>query len=251
MKRALLAAVVALAPTSGWAQLPPSPPIQSEPLPPPNMPPAMQVPPTQRSPGQPQPLQPSGGGLPRQMPPLPSGQAPVVPGQGRLSPPSAPMPATSQPPQAPGTPQPLPPSSPSPTAPSLPGQPPQQSGQPAAPGRASGQPAGLTPAPPAPAVDAWVPQGGAILQVLDKVNATTATLKVRVGQSATYGSLRIQVLACQIRPPHMPQDAAASLVIKDTNPDQPGFRGWMLQNEPFLSMLQSPSYDVRVEGCTP
>jgi hypothetical protein len=89
------------------------------------------------------------------------------------------------------------------------------------------------------------------LQVLDKVNATTTTLNVKVGQLATYGSLRIQVLACQIRPPDMPQDAAASLVINDTNPDQPGFQGWMLQNEPFLSMLQSPSYDVRIEGCTP
>ena len=90
-----------------------------------------------------------------------------------------------------------------------------------------------------------------MLQVLDKVNAASKTLTVKVGQSASYGSLRIQVQACVIRPPDQPQDAAAALTITDTNPDQPGFQGWMLKNEPFLSMLQSPSYDVRVEGCTP
>jgi hypothetical protein len=231
MKRALLAAVVALAPTTGWAQLlPPSPPIQSEPLPPPNMqaPSAPQV----------QPTQPPVGGAPGAMP-----QAVPAPDA-----PAAPVPGVVQPPQAPGTTESFPP----PGSPTLPGEPPPQSGQPAAPDQTQGppgQPAGAPPAPPPP--NAWVPQGGAIVQVLDKVNAANTTLHVKVGQSATYGSLHIQVLGCAIRPPNMPPDAAASLVIKDTTPDQPGFQGWMLQNEPFLSMLQSPSYDVRVEGCTP
>jgi hypothetical protein len=253
MKRALLAAAVALAPATGWAQSPPSPPIVSEPLPPPNA-----QGPTQPGADQPQSLQPSGRGPPGLSP----STVPTAPGQGGLIPPSAQAPGVMQPLPAPGTLQP----SQSPAVAS-PAEPAQQSGQPAGPARspsegppaapgqpgqapsAPGQAAGPVPAPPPPNV--WVPQGGAILQVLDKVNATTTTVNVKVGQSATYGSLRIEVLACQIRPPDMPQDAAASLVINDTNPDQPGFQGWMLQNEPFLSMLQSPSYDVRVEGCTP
>jgi len=238
MRRALLAAVVALMPTIGWAQLlPPSPPIQSEPLPPPNMP----SPSGQSGAGQAQPLQPPFGGAPGPMPP--AVQAPGAPGQGGFTSPSAPLPGVVQPPQVPGTAQPFP-------APSPPGEPPQQSAQPAAPGQAQGapeQPAGALPAPR----NAWVPQGGAIVQVLDKVNAASTTLHVGVGQSVAYRSLRIHVVACAIRPPTMPPDAAASLVIKDTTADQPGFQGWMLQNEPFLSMLQSPSYDVRVEGCTP
>jgi Uncharacterized protein conserved in bacteria (DUF2155) len=255
MKRAWLAAVVALAPAIAWAQEPQSPPIVSEPLPPPKG----QVPPTQPGPGQSQSVQPLGGG--RGSPGLtpPPVQAPPPPGQGGSVPPSPQAPSATQTMPAPGAFQP----SQSPPTATPPEQSPQQSGQPASPAGSPaglpatpgqspavpGPPAGPTPAPPPPNV--WVPQGGAILQVLDKVNATTTTLNVRVGQSATYGSLRIQVLACEIRPPDMPQDAAASLVINDTNPDQPGFQGWMLQNEPFLSMLQSPSYDVRVEGCTP
>jgi hypothetical protein len=261
MKRALLvAAVVALAPAIGWAQLlPPSPPIQSEPLPPPNM----QAPPAQPGAGPVAPLPPLGGGA-ATGPVPPTDQAPAAPPwQGGAIPPPAPVPGVLQPPQAPGTTQPFPPSSETPTAPSSPGVPqsgesPQPSGQPPAPDEqpapgqapsAPGQDAGAVPVPPPPNV--WVPQGGAIVQVLDKVNATIGTLRVKVGQSAAYGSLRIQVLACDIRPPDMPRDAAASLIITDTIPDQPGFKGWMLENEPFLSMLQSPSYDVRVEGCTP
>jgi hypothetical protein len=96
-----------------------------------------------------------------------------------------------------------------------------------------------------------VPQGGAVLQVLDKVNAQTTTLTVKDGQAGTYGSLTIAVQACVIRPPTLPQDAAAFLTITDSHPDQPGFKGWMLASDPSLAMLEHPLYDVRVIGCTP
>jgi hypothetical protein len=87
------------------------------------------------------------------------------------------------------------------------------------------------------------------LQVLDKVNAQNAVLTVKVGQSAQFGSLTIQVAACQIRPPDQPQDATAYLTITDSHTDAPGFRGWLLANHPSVSMLQHPIYDVRVVGC--
>jgi hypothetical protein len=90
-----------------------------------------------------------------------------------------------------------------------------------------------------------------MLQVLDKVNAQTTTLTVKVGQSATYGSLTIAVQACLVRPPDMSQDATAFLTITDSHPDQPGFKGWMLKSDPSLSMLEHPLYDVRVVGCAP
>jgi len=90
-----------------------------------------------------------------------------------------------------------------------------------------------------------------LLQVLDKINAQTTTLTVKVGQTATYGSLSIAVRACVVRPPDMPQDAAAFLTITNSHPDQPGFRGWMLRSDPSLSMLEHPLYDVRVTGCVP
>jgi hypothetical protein len=105
-------------------------------------------------------------------------------------------------------------------------------------------------APPAAAPPStWLPQATAMLQVLDKVNAENAVLTVKVGQSAQFGSLTIQVQACQIRPPDQPQDATAYLTITDSHKDAPGFRGWILANHPSASMLQHPIYDVRIVGC--
>jgi hypothetical protein len=95
----------------------------------------------------------------------------------------------------------------------------------------------------------WLPQNTAQLQVLDKVNAQNALLTVKVGQEAQFGSLNIQVQACNNHPPDQPQDSAAFLTITDSHADAPGFRGWMLANNPSLSMLQHPIYDVRVVGC--
>ena len=65
------------------------------------------------------------------------------------------------------------------------------------------------PAAPQPMQPSWLPQGSAQLQVLDKVNAQNAVLTVKVGQAAQFGSLTIQVQACNIRPPDQPQDSAA------------------------------------------
>jgi hypothetical protein len=85
--------------------------------------------------------------------------------------------------------------------------------------------------------------------VLDKIDSLTRELTVKVGQLATYGALTIGVQACVVRPPDQPADSAAFLVISDSHKDEPGFRGWSLANEPWLSMLQNPIYDVRVIGC--
>jgi len=92
-------------------------------------------------------------------------------------------------------------------------------------------------------------QGTAQLQVLDKVNAQNTTLTVKIGQQAQYGSLTIQVQACDTHPPDQPQDAAAYLKITDGHADEPGFQGWMIANDPSVSMLQNAIYDVRVVGC--
>ncbi len=124
----------------------------------------------------------------------------------------------------------------------------QQQAQPAGPQAAQEQSAPANPAPQ-PVRGTWLPQGNAVLQVLDKVNAQNAVLTVKVGQSAQYGSLSIAVQACDVRPPDQPQDAAAFLAITDSHPDAPKFDGWMLSDEPALSMLQHPIYDVRVIGC--
>lgn len=141
-----------------------------------------------------------------------------------------------------------------------------------APGTDAGQPAGTGQAAPAPGVQGqdralpaippvappatveqpniWVPESVVKLQALDKVNAQIANLTIKVGQSATFKSLTIALKSCMVRPSDQPADAAAYLDVTDSRPDSPAFNGWMLQDEPSVSMMQHPIYDLRVIGCT-
>jgi len=96
----------------------------------------------------------------------------------------------------------------------------------------------------------WLPANVVKLQALDKVNAQTAALTIKVGGSATFGSLTITARACVVRPTDQPADAAAFLAVTDSHADSPGFNGWMLQDEPSVSMMEHPIYDLRVTGCT-
>jgi hypothetical protein len=110
-----------------------------------------------------------------------------------------------------------------------------------------------TPGATPPAVverpNVWLPAAAVRLQALDKVNAQASALTIKVGQSATFGSLTITAKACVTRPTDQPADAAAFLGVTDSHPDSPGFDGWMLQAEPSVSMMQHPIYDLRVTGC--
>jgi len=112
------------------------------------------------------------------------------------------------------------------------------------------------PTPPAPDMtpiqkaNVWVPAAGARLQALDKVNAQASAMTVKVGQSATFGSLTITVKACVVRPPDQAADAATYLDVTDSHPDSPPFNGWLLWHEPAVSMMEHPIYDIRVVGCT-
>jgi hypothetical protein len=162
----------------------------------------------------------AGQGVP---PPAPVRAAPLAPLNGATT--AAPLPPLPAPSPAPGV--------------------------PAAPQAAAPVPAGpgtvYTPAPDNP--QTWLPRGTAEVQALDKVNARNTVLAVKVGQSATFGSLTIAVQACVVTPPDQPQDAAAFLVITDSHSGEPGFSGWMVADAPSVSMLQNPIYDVRVTGC--
>ena len=97
----------------------------------------------------------------------------------------------------------------------------------------------------------WVQMGTATLQALDKVNAIEKTLVVKVGDTGHFDSLDIAVRGCFVRPPDVPADATAFLVIRDQRTDAPSFTGWMIRSAPYMSMMAHPIYDVRISGCSP
>jgi hypothetical protein len=111
-------------------------------------------------------------------------------------------------------------------------------------------PLGVAPPATMDRPNGWLPAATVKIQALDKVNAQTAALTIKVGASVAFGSLTIVAKACAVRPADQPADAAAYLTVTDSHPDSPGFDGWMLEQEPSLSMMQHPVYDLRVTGCT-
>ncbi len=114
---------------------------------------------------------------------------------------------------------------------------------------AAGQTAAKPDAPSPSAPGSWVPRDTAELLVLDKVNAKSSALTLKVGQAADNASLSIALRACSVRPPDQAQDAAAYLDIRDSRPGAPGFHGWVFANEPALNMLEHPVYDIRLVAC--
>ncbi|RAI58295.1 DUF2155 domain-containing protein [Roseicella frigidaeris] len=100
------------------------------------------------------------------------------------------------------------------------------------------------------AAQGWEPKRAAQLQLLDKVTARVTVLKARVGEPAQFGTLTIDVRACNARPVGEVPDAAAWMEITDSlRGNAAVFRGWMFANAPGVSMLEHPVYDLRILDC--
>ena len=100
------------------------------------------------------------------------------------------------------------------------------------------------------AAQGWEPKRVAQLQLLDKVTARVTVLRARVGEPAQFGTLTIDVRACNARPVGEVPDASAWMEITDSlRGNAAVFRGWMFANAPGVSMLEHPVYDLRILDC--
>jgi hypothetical protein len=129
----------------------------------------------------------------------------------------------------------------------------------------TGSPVAIPPAPPvpeappssaAPAVAApsqWVPEQQAQLTVLDKIYGSSTSVSAKVGVPFAVRFLTVTVLACWVRPPTLPPDTAAFLLVTDSHAavgSPPEFRGWVFKAEPGLSGMNDPATDISVSGCS-
>lgn len=99
---------------------------------------------------------------------------------------------------------------------------------------------------------AELPFAVVVLKGLDKVTARTLRFRVRVGETARFGTLEILPRACFETPPIEPPESAAFLSIDAVDPGRPrqqAFSGWMFASSPSLSALEHPVYDVWVLDC--
>ena len=101
--------------------------------------------------------------------------------------------------------------------------------------------------------------GSAIMvRALDKVTATTQDYTVKIGDTLEYGSLSIDAVHCEKRPPEELPETFAFLKIRDAKLDGQGqetdeaetvFSGWMFASRPALSALDHGVYDIWLVGC--
>ncbi|HYN39826.1 MAG TPA: DUF2155 domain-containing protein [Rhodospirillales bacterium] len=94
--------------------------------------------------------------------------------------------------------------------------------------------------------------GAALLQGLDKVTARISTIEAPVGQPVRFGTLEIVARHCDKTPPEERPEAAAFLQISEIKQGEPTeslFSGWMFASSPALSPLEHPVYDVVVVDC--
>jgi len=99
---------------------------------------------------------------------------------------------------------------------------------------------------------AMIDRPAAKLQGLDKVTARTSTFSLTVGETASFGSLRITLRACRSSPPVEVPESAAFLEVDDIKPGEAAervFSGWMFASSPALSALEHAIYDVWVLTC--
>ncbi len=91
-----------------------------------------------------------------------------------------------------------------------------------------------------------------LLQGLDKITAKVSKIELAVGESVDFGSLTIELKACDKAPPEETPESAAFLKITEHKPGEPPierFSGWMFASSPAISAMEHPVYDVRVLDC--
>lgn len=117
---------------------------------------------------------------------------------------------------------------------------------------------GLTLASGISAHAANIPGTAIKVRALDKVTATTRDYTVQIGETLEYGSLSIDAVHCEKRPPEELPETFAFLQIRDNKLDGKGqateeaetvFSGWMFASRPALSALDHGVYDIWVIGC--
>jgi len=118
------------------------------------------------------------------------------------------------------------------------------------------------------------PRTGVKLRALDKITGNSSDISAKVGETLTFGRLKVTVRACFQAPPEDTPESAAFLEIHATavaskggatdqaaettrmhrgpqpiGPDGLLFSGWMFASSPGLSALEHPTYDVWVINC--
>ena len=97
-----------------------------------------------------------------------------------------------------------------------------------------------------------LPNPIAVFNGLDKITGITTTFEVEIGKEARFGGLVVKPDVCYTRPvteqPKTTSFVQVDEVLAD-NSRKTIFSGWMFAENPGLSGVEHPTYDVWLNGC--
>jgi hypothetical protein len=106
--------------------------------------------------------------------------------------------------------------------------------------------------PPEPQLPKWVETSQGSVKVLNKVYTRNQEIKLKKGEEAKVGALRIKIEKCFRQPESDKKESSALLLISEVFTSQPTkeiFHGWMFSSSPAISALEHPLYDVILLSC--
>ncbi len=104
----------------------------------------------------------------------------------------------------------------------------------------------------APAHAAMISNSVAVFAALDKVTGRVSPLEIRMGQTVTFGALRVTARACYTNPPTEAPETAAFIEVDELLLDGSArriFTGWNFAESPGLHAVEHPTFDVWLTSC--
>jgi len=105
---------------------------------------------------------------------------------------------------------------------------------------------------PASGAGATIANSVAQFAALDKVTGRVSPLEIRMGQTVTFGALRVTARACFTAPPTEAPETAAFIEVEELLLDGSArriFTGWTFAESPGLHAVEHPTFDVWLTSC--
>ena len=85
---------------------------------------------------------------------------------------------------------------------------------------------------------------------LDTIKAAASDFSIRVGDSARFGRLTVEVSDCRYFADNSSINSFAYVKVTDAAENLPFFSAWMIAGSPALSAIDHPRYDIWLIRCS-
>lgn len=105
---------------------------------------------------------------------------------------------------------------------------------------------------PLPARAEHISNAVAVFAALDKVTGRVSPLEIKMGQTVTFGALKVTARACYTRPPTENPLTSAFIEVDELLLDGSSrriFTGWTFAESPGLHAVEHPTFDVWLTSC--